>query len=377
MDKKPGNQGEAGSITLIAIIVMVAFGILLAGLLPFITHTGISAAYSVRSLQAHYAAEAGAKRAIVGLAQGSGSWGWLGNEVNLTDSTGTDIQYRVSITPPDGLTLTSAPATGTYKVTSVGMYGRSTKTVTVQVTIATGNLSAINSTFAIGGSITTNPANSSYTFSSNGEVVYAKSIEGNVKFGGNLYTNNENKYLNQDKNLQVAKIDIDYALSLATKTFQKPVKSDQELVLTGGTVYSCSGDLNLDETVNCTIKGPTSDGDKDYSNDFALVVVKGDLNITTTACLHMKNNVLFLVGGDVMINSNSTDFADSIFYCNGDIVIKNITQNATVQMIAGGNLVLENNFYNSNPNEHTGLTECLKTISQTAGVTISNWSDGN
>jgi hypothetical protein len=361
MDKKPGNQGEAGSITLIAIIVMVAFGILLAGLLPFITHTGVSAAYSVRSLQAHYAAEGGAKRAIVGLAQGSDSWGWLGNEVNLTDSMGTDIQYQVNIIP----SLTGVPADGTYTVTSVGTCGRSARTVKVQVTITRGigMFPDIMADLLIGGDII-NQTSSNLEMGSSGNIAIAGKKDSDIILKNDLAKNFSTQIFT------IPTIDFTKAMSGAT-ALPLPSASNRTVNLQTEKVYSHNGTLNFDNKYkNC---GYNANG-----NGYAIVVIDGDLNWNTTGN-NMNGNILFLVNGNIHINT-SVSFASCCFYCN-NLYIGASGGNFGVKLMVRNNIYLSTSLNNvSNIKAFSKLAKDLSVFLPTQGTnkyTISNWSDGN
>jgi type II secretory pathway pseudopilin PulG len=371
MDRQFFTEKETGIATLIAIVAVVVLGILLAGLLPLGANTTRSAAFTRDVLQAQYIAEAGAKRGIVALrtATAATNWGWLGNPpVDVTNSTSPTAQYNVSITPPAGVTLAGIPAAGIYTVTSVGRYGRFTKAVTVQVAITTGTLPDLSSTFCIGGDITTEPTTSSYKIKSNGYLTYSGSISNKVKFDGNLGTQTTT-YVKYDETQEIAEIDIASALASATKTFNPPAKMNDKVYLTAGIVYAYNSSLNLNVS-NCDIYGPTGD------NHFAVVVVNGDLTISASA-FHIKDNVVFLVKGNFVLNSGGAEFQRGLVYCNENAIIENAGSNFTCQMIVRKNLVLKHDLSNSNPCNFIGLKEYLGSTVKNGGTTVSNWAKGN
>ena len=62
-------RGQQGSTLLVAVITMSFLGIFIAGLLPFLSSVGKMGNLTQNQLQAAFAAEAGAKRALVSLAR--------------------------------------------------------------------------------------------------------------------------------------------------------------------------------------------------------------------------------------------------------------------------------------------------------------------
>jgi hypothetical protein len=357
MDKKPGNQSEAGSITLIAIIVMVAFGILLAGLLPFITHTGVSAAYSVRSLQAHYAAEAGAKRAIVGLAQGSGNWGWLGNEVNLTDNAILNARYQVSVTSETGVTLTGTPAAGTYKVTSVGSYGRSTKTVTVQVDIATGTLPDLTAGLCIGGKISRDSSvTSNIQIDGNVPVRVSGSVT-DVSFSANVKDHKENL------RFSIPPID-------GTKVMNGAVPLSLKL---GSTNALTSGKTYYTSTGGLTLQGSSAQNTNIQCNGdgFAVIYVRGNLTLDFGG--GNFQNIVFIIDGDLIVK-NCPSFSGNLFYCN-NANFSSSASDFSSQLVTRGNLVLGSSRGNINKYNGQGVSDYLATVlTNGSSYKVSNWA---
>ncbi|MCE5285287.1 MAG: hypothetical protein LLG02_05490 [Pelosinus sp.] len=138
-------RGQQGVTVLMAIGFMCVLAILISGLLPYVSNLIRGVTFTTEHVQADYAAEAGAKRALVSLARDAydksadaAPWGWLGNNTNvLTDnSAGT---YKVTIQQRDGGGNYTAyvPTAGTfippayYKITSVGSFQGRTSTIYV------------------------------------------------------------------------------------------------------------------------------------------------------------------------------------------------------------------------------------------------------
>ncbi len=134
-----------GSVTIMAIGVMMFLGIILSGVLPMITQEIRSGTVNRDVVEAQYAAEAGLKRTIAAMQAGDTAWGWLGAPRSLTSEAGKT--YSVSFVPAGvckaGRTYQAAPATGVapasgwYCLQSVGTVNGVSKTMSVAVELAT------------------------------------------------------------------------------------------------------------------------------------------------------------------------------------------------------------------------------------------------
>jgi len=128
------KYAQRGSATVFAVITMVFLGIVIAGLLPMLTQEMKAATSDRDVVQAQYAAEAGAKRAVQQLDQKittTSSWtSWLGTYRSL-DAT-TNAAYRVTLEPTIDATHPLDTST-TYTVTSTGKAGNATTLLPVIV----------------------------------------------------------------------------------------------------------------------------------------------------------------------------------------------------------------------------------------------------
>lgn len=130
--KKTFLLQQNGFAAIIAIMVMAFLAIVISGLIPMVTGQLKAATVDKDILQAQYAAEAGAKRAVETLDQKvseTTSWSsWLGRDINLLNDSAA-VKYNVTLEPnPASATLNTS---GTYKITSVGKCGNSEKTITL------------------------------------------------------------------------------------------------------------------------------------------------------------------------------------------------------------------------------------------------------
>lgn len=138
-------KSQRGSVTIMAIGVMLFLGIILSGVLPMITQEVRSGSVNRDVVEAQYAAEAGLKRAIAAMQAGDTTWNWLGVARGFTGAAGKTYTVSFASTgvckigrtylaaPADG----TAPASGWYCLQSVGSVNGATKTVSVAVELAT------------------------------------------------------------------------------------------------------------------------------------------------------------------------------------------------------------------------------------------------
>lgn len=138
-----------GSVTVIALIIMVFATIVLSGVVPMVTNQLNMTTRNQDFIEAQLVAEAGAKRAIVAIANGRTDWNWINNDThNLFTGNEADGFFTVTVDPQ--ININTTPAANTlYTITSVGHVGNSRKTVSVTVTTASQAQDSIFSKYAI------------------------------------------------------------------------------------------------------------------------------------------------------------------------------------------------------------------------------------
>lgn len=181
---------QKGSILILSLLTMIFLGIILSGIVPLVNSQILYSSLNNDAVEAQYAAEAGAKRAIVGLMKNRTDWAWIGAQQPFTDAySTTEKNYKVTLDHPinNGATPTAGV---TYTITSVGSIGKAQKTVVVNVTAGSSNtvfqygIYAAQDMSLWSGTITGDVAtNSSLTLTS------GLRINGNVHTNGSL-TNN-------------------------------------------------------------------------------------------------------------------------------------------------------------------------------------------
>lgn len=127
-----------------AIMVTLFLGTMLAGILPMITNELKMDMKNRDAIEARFVAEAGCKRAVAEFYQTTQDWSWVDNPAtrptnwrNFIDSA--NKQYHTSIELAGSKLVPSSPAAaGSYKITTVGVVGSATKTVTVYVDVPSG-----------------------------------------------------------------------------------------------------------------------------------------------------------------------------------------------------------------------------------------------
>jgi len=356
------DDNQKGSLTLIALIFMVFFSILIAGLLPVITNTFVSATSNIDFIEAQYAAEAGAKRAVVGFQQKRLDWAWAnGLPIKMSNSS-TNKTYEVTITPQGStpaLTNGNAPAAGNYKITSVGKVGKDTKTISLNISVASSsNFGLIpNAALYIGGN-----------FEGKNNI----SLNGNAILGGTLITHKPPTVTGQikdkQKNLTFPQYDFE-----SYKTNAEAINLPNQNQ--GGEIT-----INL-RGKKCYYDGNFTPDKNDFNfegGEGSVLFINGNLDLKNN--IKFNGKVLLIVNGYVDFKNNAT-LSNCILVATGDVTVKNgeqiggaIVTPQSVYVKNNGNFNARadlanffNSYMSSNNNENTN----------TGSVTISGWSDQN
>lgn len=125
------TENSRGGATLVAILVMLTVGIIVAGVLPAASGMLRTAKNSSELQEAQLAAEAGAKRMIEALYNNRTDWEWLARKQEVV--VGGRANYMVIVDPP--LSAGEQPQKGIhYRLTSTGTANGVQKTLQLDVT---------------------------------------------------------------------------------------------------------------------------------------------------------------------------------------------------------------------------------------------------
>jgi type II secretory pathway pseudopilin PulG len=153
-------KSQKGSVTVIALIMLLFLVILCGGWIIMMTQEKTNALSDAKQQQAWYAAEAGYKRAAVLLGQKEDTWEWTNNDASTFNKgtfdkkvdmktlqvSGSDLKdtadnpwYAVNVAEITTEKYTSYPSSGsqTYSITSVGEYMGERKIIKRTVKIST------------------------------------------------------------------------------------------------------------------------------------------------------------------------------------------------------------------------------------------------
>ena len=129
-----------GSVTILAIGVMMFLGIILSGVLPMITQEVRSGTVNRDVIEAQYAAEAGLKRAAAALATEDTNWAWITTAQTVPFTSEAGKTYKVSLQADSPQTLTDGvkPVAGWYYLQSEGRVNNALKKLMVKVQLTIG-----------------------------------------------------------------------------------------------------------------------------------------------------------------------------------------------------------------------------------------------
>ncbi|BBB93317.1 MAG TPA: hypothetical protein PKA28_00205 [Methylomusa anaerophila] len=128
---------QSGSAALLAVITMALLLTIGAGFFT-ITRTEFTAAVNYGDgITAQYAAEAGANRAIISLAQNQTNWTWLKTDIAVSGASAAVYNIEINSTGVEPeLTYGSSPvAGGTYQIIAKGKYHNTLRIVNVMVKV--------------------------------------------------------------------------------------------------------------------------------------------------------------------------------------------------------------------------------------------------
>ncbi len=320
---------NSGSVSLLSIGVMLLLGIVIAGLLPMITAQVSLTSANQDSIEAQFAAEAGAKQGIVAIANAA----WAdGSTHNFLTDEDTTKYYVVSIIP--GLSDGNGPNSDTvYTITSDGYVGKAHKRVVVKAKALAGT----------GGSDVFK-----YAAFSNGNMLIQ-----NPMINGDVYTNNMLKTTSlarmvsgtaycktsavENESLNIAqKVNKDAkSLSLDLKMISMP-----DLSMTG---------TNLRETwTNGQWNGDTyalANGSYYYSGGYDLNGHSYTIASGEFVTIYVNGSFSLMSGSNITVSPNSrlVVYANGNINFNGGSILGNSTSN--VEVYSKGTISLSSNSY--------------------------------
>ncbi len=314
-------KSQTGSATIFGIIVLIIFGIMSAGLMPWMTNETKSAVKNRNLLAAQYAAEAGVKRTLANFTTNNPTWDWLRYEQNLSDDA--NEHYKVLVYEKEDINKVPQYhiSPNTYIVESTGTVNGSVKTVSVEITVTGGG----------GGNPPVNPlkagdaavyAGTSLEFRNNGTINGASIASGGtITNGNNLHI--ANPYIKQGN------VPLDfpqYSVDSFKNSPALPSLTNNQVALTDGQYY-INGNWNISQ--NSTISGNGT------------IFVNGDMILPQNA--NFTGNVTIITKGNIDgDNSNNISFNKVVLVAYGDITAKN-NFNATGAIMATGSISFKNN----------------------------------
>jgi|GEM_PF-1520559 len=352
-------KNQRGSATVFAIAAMIFIGILIAGLLPMVTNELKIGTLNKDMIEAQYAAEGGAKRAIVGFSQSPPDLDWIddGDAPFIDDVNKKKYNVTIYLSSDTNTPLpSSALSSGkTYIVKSIGTVGKATKTVSVTINVGSSG-SGIDSGSVFG----------KYTTYSKGNMTIDNSpkIIGDIGSGGTITVNSSSKLIagtaytpnvpvfnewSWNKNAVAGgyqqptseddlKVDIPALETLPYNGIgvRLPSNSWQYTNTNASGNYYYNGNVNLGK-VNIT--GTTGQS--------VTLSINGSLD-ANNATMITGDNVIIYVNGNINLNNttiignNITIYATGNINMNGTSSIRQASSSGTVKINTQGTFQLTN-----------------------------------
>lgn len=165
---------QKGSAMILSLLVFTFLAIVIPSMISMTNTQLMSTVGNNDAIEAQYAAEAGIKRAIVGIQNKRTDWGWADGKVKNNFSDDIDKKYYiVSVNPV--LNIGTIPSNSTYTITSDGYINNAHKKITATITTSS------DGPFSFA------------TFSRNNMTVNSPQINGDIYSNGHITINSHTK----------------------------------------------------------------------------------------------------------------------------------------------------------------------------------------
>lgn len=378
------RKSQAGFTTIASIIIVILLIIMGIGLLTMITSGTRIAPIGRDALEAEYAAEAGAKRAIIEFNKinsdpTSPVWTWLGSEIAFVNDVNTK-KYKVLICDDNAdhnIALTPKfDKNYKYLIQSTGTVGKARKTVTVKVEVKGGGGSPGSDVFGKFGlfsnqkmQIDNTPkivgdvgSNNTITVNSSSPLINGKAYTPNVPVM-DQWTWNRNavtggyQYANPAGTLDVA--------SLIPKMPDWTYSGTQLNPASGATLTNSSYFYNGNFTTGKTYTA--------VSGTSVTIYINGNLQLTkqseTSAAIRGDNVTIYVTGNVILDNSSSIQASNLKIYAKGTMQLTNDAA------ISGNNVTLQTSGsinFNSNSSINKNSTSAVTKIYSDSDIQLTN-----
>ena len=337
---------NTGSVTILAIGVMMFLGIILSGVLPMITQEVRSGTVNRDVVEAQYAAEAGIKRAIVALEEKQTDWNsWLKLAQNFTNEPNKNYQVAslTSVTNPksdDKCKVVAEPykalptdgtaaVAGWYCLSAEGKVNDAAKTVYVAYEYKGGT----GGTGGTGVPVWTPPTDSAYQNTikfaalADGELTaWSGNGASNTQYGDSYGLGSTKKL---GSNVQVAATgsvkDVNLKLLEATffkRSLYEPLQENQVPNNFWDASLFKSGKFYVDGDLQFNMNTPLAT----QNSEQAFYYVKGNVNISAP----LNGNFVIIAEKDIQLNAKCTGFIQ--LYSKQDMKIYNSVEGYGVFM---------------------------------------------
>ncbi len=298
---------QKGSAALLAVGVMLFLTIIAAAIVPYVATALKQSRTNGDMVEARFAAEAGAKRAINAFNRRAADWQWLGLLQPLTNNAPKESNgYTVTVAaagsyPPAYINPSGYPPAGKYEIKATGSVNGISKTVTVTYTVAAAN-SPFTKAMAGGGDVTIFlAAIVGAPVASSGDIrIFLAHVAGMQQHAG------------------LALLDFTSGGQFDPAKYKSypalPAVSGRTIILSREQYYVKS---------SCTIADEIS-FDVTTPSRKTTIYVDGDLTIGRLCYIKPGDNILFIVNGNLHINEgflNWGSYGNTLFAVNGNVVV--------------------------------------------------------
>ncbi|MDF2633617.1 MAG: hypothetical protein K0R78_491 [Pelosinus sp.] len=311
-------MNQRGSATILGIGIMVILLILIAGLMPMLINDVKFGRINRDAIEAQYAAEAGAKRAIAEFNRNNPDWGWLNSNRTFVDDVDFTKNYNVIIylasdashTPID---LPNLMAANHYVIQSKGTVGKASRTVLVSVDVSSDN----------GGNISGNVFSKYTTYSREKmQIDNNPAITGDVGSGSTITVNSSSELIHGTAYTPIIPVMDQYTWNrnAVAGGYRVPTSPDTLAISIPALPSITASGTNLSTiTGSATLAGGSYFSTGDYklsgtsltatAGEAVTLHINGNLNLTSgkkSASNIIGDNITIYVTGNIIMDNAST-----------------------------------------------------------------------
>lgn len=321
---------QKGSTLVLSLLTMMFLAIIISGIMPLVNSQILHSSLNNDDIEAQYAAEAGAKRAIVGIQNTRTDWEWADGKTknNLIDET--DKKYYITsvvVRETNEIIKALPPGVTDYTIVSEGHVNNAYRKITTSVKIKSGGVLGY-AAFSKGDMLIQNPL-----------------ITGDIYSNGNIKTTSGARMVTGTAYSFTQSIEDMKSISKGYEAITKPLDLDVNSMFPDTPSLSMVG-TDLKEVYKLNQWGgetyPLSTGSYYFNGDYAVNKHSYSIDSGQNVTIYIKGTFSFYDKSNITMNGGKlTVYATNGINFYGGSILGNI--NSDINVFSGGAVNLSSN----------------------------------